>query len=222
VVKAIILLKMDKSKVAVEIFDKLAGEYEKKFMDVSVYAPSLDLFCNSISPSHSSLLEIACGPGNITSYILKARPGLNILGIDLSPNMICLAKKNNPTAEFQLMDCRNIDQLERHYDAVICGFCIPYLSKPEVEKLFRDISSLLDGEAVLYLSTMEDKYEHSTVKKASSGDAVFVHYYEADYLSGLLKANGFEIIDLARYGSKAVEPSADIDLVMIARKKKTS
>jgi 2-polyprenyl-3-methyl-5-hydroxy-6-metoxy-1,4-benzoquinol methylase len=172
-------------------------------------------------PTHSSLLEIACGPGNITGYILKARPCLNILGIDLSPNMISLAKKNNPTARFQLMDCRDINKLGEKYDAAICGFCLPYLSKPQVEKLFRDLSNLLKAEAVLYISTMEDKYEHSAFKKASSGDPVFIYYYEAHYLSGLLEENDFEIIDLARYGSKSVDITADIDLVMIARKKKS-
>ena len=41
------------------------------------------------------VLEIACGPGNITKYISRLRPDFQITAIDLSPNMIELAKANN-------------------------------------------------------------------------------------------------------------------------------
>jgi 2-polyprenyl-3-methyl-5-hydroxy-6-metoxy-1,4-benzoquinol methylase len=211
---------MDKNKGAVEVFDKLAGEYEKKFMDVGLYTNSLDAFCNSILQPNGEVLEIACGPGNITTYVLQKKPGLKILGIDLSPNMIRLAEINNPGANFQIMDCRQIEKINQRYDAVICGFCLPYLSKPEVEKLVRDISILMNANAVLYLSTIEDKHEHSAFKTASSGDQVFMYFYEAGYLCRLLKENSFEIIDLTRYGSKEDDPSADIDLVILARKTK--
>ena len=145
--------------------------------------------------------------------------GLKITGIDLSPNMIRLAEINNPGANFQIMDCRKIEKINKRYDAIICGFCLPYLSKPEVEKLVRDISILMNTNAVLYLSTIEDKHEHSTFKTGSTGDQVFQYYYEAGYLSGLLKENNIEIIDLVRYGSREIDPATDIDLVIIARKK---
>jgi len=117
------------------------------------------------------------------------------------------------------MDCRQIDKINHRYDAVVCGFCLPYLSKPEVEKLVRDISILMNANAVLYLSTIEDKHEHSTLKTGSTGDQVFQYYYEAGYLSRLLKENNIEIIDLVRYGSREIDPATDIDLVIIARKK---
>ena len=210
---------MDKNKAAVEIFDKLAGLYEKKFMDVSLYAKSLDAFCDNILQPNAEVLEIACGPGNISNYVLEKRPGLKIFGIDLAPNMIRLAEINNPTASFQIMDCRQIDQINHIYDAVICGFCLPYLSEPEVEKLFKDISTLMNAGAVLYLSAIEDKHEHSAFKTGSTGDQIFMHFYEAGYLSRLLNENKFEIIDLVRYGSREIDPAADIDLVIIARKK---
>ncbi|TCV19528.1 hypothetical protein EDC17_100450 [Sphingobacterium alimentarium] len=45
--------------------------------------------------------------------------------------MIELAKKNNPTAHFDVMDSRHIGELTDSYDAIICGFCLPYLSDQE-------------------------------------------------------------------------------------------
>ena len=73
---------MDKSKIAVAIFNKLAKMYQDKFMNVDLYSESFDLFCNAIQKENATILEIACGPGNITKYLLNKRPDFNILGID--------------------------------------------------------------------------------------------------------------------------------------------
>src|SRR5438045_2838934 len=99
---------MDKTKIAVDLFNKLASEYQKKYMDVSLYSDSLNLFCKLIPKQNATVLELACGPGNVTKYLLDKRPDLKILGTDLGPNMIKLARQNNPTVEFKILDCRNI------------------------------------------------------------------------------------------------------------------
>jgi len=135
---------LDKSKQSVEIFNKLANHYDEKYMDVSSYHKSFDLFCATIKKQNTEILELACGLGNITKYILSKRPGFKILGTDLAPHMIDLAKKNNPTAQFELMDSRKISSIEKKYDAIKCGFCLPYLSKEEAIKLIADASKILN------------------------------------------------------------------------------
>src|SRR4051812_15408408 len=106
---------MDKNKIAVAVFDKSAKKYQDKFMDVSLYHDTFDAFCDLVTKKGAMVLEIACGPGNITKYLLEKRPDLKILGTDLSPNMLELARANNPLAEFVLMDCRNIGSLNQKY-----------------------------------------------------------------------------------------------------------
>ena len=91
---------MDQNKIAVDVFNKLANTYQDKYMHVDLYKDSFDFFCQNIKTENTAILEIACGPGNITKYILDKKPDLKILGIDLAPNMIDLAKVNNPSAEF--------------------------------------------------------------------------------------------------------------------------
>ena len=65
---------MDKSKQAAELFDHFAKAYQDKYMDLSLYHDSLDLFCRSITKKEADVLDIACGPGNITHYLLKKAP----------------------------------------------------------------------------------------------------------------------------------------------------
>jgi len=47
-----------------------------------------DFICNSIDKPNAKLLEIGCGPGNITKYLIAKRPDFDIFGIDIAPNMI--------------------------------------------------------------------------------------------------------------------------------------
>lgn len=210
-------MEIDNSKNAVNIFNKYAIEYAGKFMDVSMYATTFDFFCKAIHVQNPDVLELACGPGNITKYLLNKRQDLKLLGLDLAPNMVDLAKENNPTAQFKVMDCRDILILNKKFDAIMCGFCLPYLSKAETTQLIKDSSMLLNRNGSIYLSTMEDDYEKSGFKKGSKGDEIFMHYYKEDFLSKILVENGFTILKTERIYSQMLEETVT-DLVIIAKK----
>lgn len=207
---------MDRSKNAITLFDKLAKLYESKYMNVDLYREGLDLFCGQIPKKNPEILELACGPGNITKYLLQKRPDLKIFGTDLAPNMIALAKANNPEAEFGLMDCRNIKQLAKKYDGIMCGFALPYLSKEEAIQLIADTANLLHPKGILYLSTMSDDYSKSGIEAASTGDKTFVYYHQADYLTKALEENGFKII-LSKYQDYPLKKGIT-DLIIVAQK----
>ena len=212
---------MDKTKLARELFDAFAQVYQDKFMDMDLHHDSFDLFCEALPQKGARIFEIACGPGNITRYLLKQRPDFSILGIDLAPKMVALAKQNNPTAAFQVMDCRAIHQIKEAFDAVMCGFALPYISKQECLQLIADVGQLLEPKGVFYLSTMEDDYSKSGLKGPSSGgeQRVYMYYHQAEYLIEALGNNGFTILHTLRKNYPEADGSTTIDLVLIAQKK---
>ncbi len=209
---------MDKLKQVIGIFDKRATLYQERHMDVSRYHASFDLFCNSIPEQGAAVLEIACGPGNITRYLLQQRPDFHLLGIDLAPNMLELARTNNPQAQFQLMDARDISRLDKTFNGIMCGFCLPYLSREGAEKLIADAAGLLTPGGVLYISTMEDEYAKSGFFHTDGNDEFYMYYHEAGYLVNALKENGFELMDLQRQQYPAADGSNTTDLILIARR----
>ncbi|CAM3886285.1 MULTISPECIES: class I SAM-dependent methyltransferase [Flavobacterium] len=209
----------DRSKIAVSLFNKNANLYEEKYMDISLYHKSLDLFCDTLNNKNAKLLEVACGPGNITSYLIRNEPDFKILGTDLAPNMIELAKVNNPTANFQLLDCRTISSLGAKFDGIISGFCLPYLSKEEAIKFIFDSATQLNEKGVLYISTMEDYNSKSNYVKGSTGEELFMNYHEASYLTNALEINNFEIISIDRIEYETIPNEKTVDLIIIARKK---
>lgn len=209
--------KTNKTKIAVDLFNKFAAEYQNKFMDVGLYADALDLFCENITVPNAQVLEVACGPGNITRYLLNKRPDFKILGTDLAPNMLELATTNNPEATFLLMDAREIIQLNKKFDAMVCGFCLPYLTKEEAIQFICDAAEILHENGALYLSTMENDYNKSGWETSTSGNRVYMHYHESAYLQETMEQRGFHIINLKRkiyeYNGKQTT-----DLIIIARK----
>lgn len=188
---------------------------------MDLYHESYDHFSQMINKKNASIFEIACGPGNITKYLLNKHPEYRILGIDLSEKMVELAKGNNPKADFKVMDCREISEIDQKFDGIMCGFCLPYLSKIDSIKLIRDVAGLLNPDGILYLSTMEGEYDKSGYEGPSfgEGDQVFIHYHEEEYLTKALYKNGFNLLRLKRQAYPEVDGSFTTDLILIAKMK---
>jgi len=209
---------MDKYRTTFETWNKIAQLYQDKFMDLDLYDDTYDFFCTLVGESASSLLEIGCGPGNVTKYLRAKLPKIKIHGIDVAPKMIELAKGNNPSASFEVMDAREIHLLEAKYDAIFCGFCLPYLSKEDIAKLISDASELLSVEGYMYLSCIEGAYEASAFQTGSSGDQAFVYYHDEEQLQVVLEMNCFEVTKVYR---KIYERGEDeeVHLILLAQKK---
>lgn len=185
---------MDHTARAISLFNKHAGLYADKYMNVDNYKSGLDFFCDHLTSDTARILDIACGPGNITNYLLQKLPGLKITGIDMADNMLEQARTQNPTSDFIKLDARNIRSLEVVFNAITCGFGLPYLPKEDAVKLIKDISCIIDSGGLLYLSTIEGSYTNSEYKTGSTGEKLFTYYYESEYLKIILEENGLKII----------------------------
>lgn len=201
-----------------ETWDKLAKLYADKFMDLELYDDTYNRFCEEIGKENPSILEIGCGPGNITRYLLKKRPDFQIEAIDISPNMLVLAKANNPTANFKVLDCRDIGQLHLQYDGIICGFCVPYLSKSDCVKLIHDCNNLLTAQGVLYISFVEGDYSQSGFQTGSSGNRTYFYYHPLEEISLELSKNRFKTIEIMHKTYLKRDNIEEIHTIVIAQK----
>lgn len=210
---------MDKYKETFQTWNKVANLYQDKFMDLDLYDESYDFICDSVKKNNAKILDVGCGPGNISKYLLSKRPDFDVLGIDVAPNMIELAKKNNPSAEFLVMDSRNSNEIESKFDAVVCGFCLPYLSESETEKLVQDCYNLLNENGLLYISFVEGNPEESGFISSSSGDRVFFHFHDLNELQKLLTSSGFVKQNVIKVEYPKSENEVEIHTIVISFKK---
>lgn len=209
---------MDRNKETFDTWNNIASLYQDKFMNLDLYNDTYDFICKAIATPNAKLLEIGCGPGNITKYLLSQRPDFDIFGIDIAPNMIELAKKNNPTANFAVMDSREIKNLDKKYDGIIVGFCLPYLSPTESNELISNSYDLLNENGLLYLSFVEGNPEESDFK-VGSGGRVYFHYHNLDDLITQLKKSNFDQLEIFKVKYKTSETEFDIHTILTAKKK---
>lgn len=210
---------MDRYQATFKTWDKLAATYQEKFMDLDLYNDTYDRFCEWVSQPGAKIFEIGCGPGNVTRYLLAKRPDYKIKAIDIAPSMLELAKHNNPTVDFEVMDCREIDTVTSKFDAVVCGFCLPYLSKDDCRKFIKDCNNLLVPGGVLYFSAIEGDYDKSTYETSSNGaHTMFVYYHEESYLSQYLSENNFEKVEIFRKHYFKADSASSTHIIFIARK----
>jgi len=208
----------DHYKQTFEIWNKIAPFYQEKFMDLDIYNHTYDAFCQAIEVRNAKMLDAGCGPGNITKYLLTQRPDFNITGTDIAPNMIDLARKNNPGAEFTVLDTRQISNFTAQFDGIICGFCLPYLEENDVRKFISDAFRLLTENGVFYLSFVEGDSSNSGFRESSSGDLVYFHYYTLENIRLKLESTGFKNLRLFRVNYKISCDSTEIHTILMAGK----
>lgn len=210
---------MNKQSVTQTTYNKVANEYWEKVASLDQYNASYDIFC-VLLPQKANVLEMGCGPGNVTHYLLNKRPDLHYTASDLAPNMLALAKKNNPLAHFLQLDCREISTLNQNFDAIIGAFVLPYLNKTECTTFISDCAKMVTPKGLLYLSTMEGDeaqsgFEHTSF---SGEDQVYINYHQEAFLRESLSKNGFEVLHLIK--QTCHEPDGRIynDMIFMARK----
>ncbi len=209
---------MDRYQETFETWNKVASLYQTKFMYLDLYNETYDFICNSITKENGKLLEIGCGPGNITKYLISKRPDFNIFGIDIAPKMIELAKMNNPTASFAIMDSREIDTIKTTFDGIVCGFCLPYLSHTDIGKLFSDFYNLLNDNGIIYLSFVEGDPSKSDFQISSIGDRVYFYFHNLDVLKKQLIENNFHQFNTFKVEYKKSESITEWHTILIAKK----
>lgn len=207
---------MEKYKKTIATWDTLAELYEDKFMELKLYDKTYDAFLKRLKVN-AQVLEIGCGPGNITRYMMRSRPDLRWTGTDVSPAMVERAASNNPGAVFEVMDARALCQVSKKVDAIVNGFCIPYMEQKDVKSLLEESKRVLNPRGYMYLSALNGDYSDSDWQRGSSGREAFVHYYSYDVLVSMLNESGFRLVSYQEV-TYELPQKTDIHHVFIVQK----
>jgi SAM-dependent methyltransferase len=209
---------MDHCAVSARAFHNVAERYRDKFMDLTTYDASYREFLDVVRPSRARLLDAACGPGNVSRYLIAQRPDLDLLGIDLAPRMVELAREAVPSVRFAVHDCRQVADLKLSFDGIICAFGLPYLSTEEATAFIKAAGKALEPNGALYLSTMLGKPEASGLERCSTGDPVYVYYHNEEQILCSLHECGFTVLKRLQIPSPPAAAKKTTDLIVIAKK----
>ena len=209
---------MDHCAISAGAFHRVADRYRDKFMDLTLYDDSYRKFCELLKQGRARVLDAACGPGNVSRYLMAQRPDLDLLGVDLAPRMVELAVRQFPSARFAVYDCRHMADLQQRFDGIICAFGLPYLSPREATAFIDSAAEALDPGGVLYLSTMLGNTEDSGFERCSTGDQVYINYHNENHITRSLERRGFALVDRSLMPSPSAATKRTTDLIVISKK----
>lgn len=108
--------------------DALATSYHAFFAAVTALAINPLLDAVHLRPGRR-LLDVASGPGLLTAE--AENRGASTVGIDLSRQMVELARRLHPTIDFREADAEALPFPDNTFDAVVCAFGLGHFPRPE-------------------------------------------------------------------------------------------
>jgi len=207
---------MDEVAKTITAYDRNCVEFENKFMEYPPYIQQIREFINLLKPG-IEVLDLGCGPGNVSRQLLLSGKEFIIKGIDLSEEMIKLARENVPCGDFSCQDIREISFKAQTFDVIFLSFCIVHLTDMELVLLIQKVSNYLRKEGKLYLSFMDGKKD-GFERTSFSEDEIYFYYHSSDSVEKLLKANNLSIINLTKQDYPENGGSITTDIFIFAEK----
>src|SRR5262245_20690688 len=108
--------------------DQLAEGYAQFFAPVTAQAIAPLLAAVRAGPG-VRLLDVATGSGALAAE--AARRGARVVGVDLSPGMLEVARRRHPGVDFRVGEVEHLRLADREVDAITCAFGIGHFPYPE-------------------------------------------------------------------------------------------
>jgi SAM-dependent methyltransferase len=103
--------------------------------------------------------DLGCGPGHVARYLHDQ--GLTVVGIDLSPEMIAVARRLNPDLSFQVGDMKRLDLPDAGLAGVVAFYSIVHFEPAELIEILREMRrTLAPGGLALISFHIGDQVVH--------------------------------------------------------------
>lgn len=150
-------------------YDPIAIEYAEKYFDELDHKPIdrelLDELI-SLSKGLGKICDLGCGPGQVARYIHQN--GGNVIGIDLSAEMVATANGLNPEISFFQGDMRGLDLSDDTLGGIAAFYSIIHIPPAEVLGVLEELHRVLApggwlllaihiGESLIHLDEMFEK-----------------------------------------------------------------
>lgn len=131
------------------LYKKLSAVYEAMYQSFINYTEEYNFYSTLLAKYNcKSVLEIGCGTGHLASRFIQNNFTYN--GLDVSDDMLAIAKQNNPAADFINGDMRDFSLPEKVDAGIITGRTISYLlANKEVLDTFNSINKNLTPQGIV-------------------------------------------------------------------------
>jgi ubiquinone/menaquinone biosynthesis C-methylase UbiE len=201
------MVMLDKRNI-VFCYDATASNYADKFLD-ELSKKHLDrILLQAFATENAGkgrMVDLGCGPGQTTRFLFEC--GVNdIVGTDLSPNMVEVAKGSHPSIAFEVADMLQLQYADGSVGSAIAFYSIVHFDYELVKVAFKEVYRILvSGGQFLFSFHVGSETIHldSFLEKDVKIDFYFL---EVEKIREMLGEVGFEVIDCIQR-----EPYKDVE-----------
>lgn len=176
-------------------FDTIGDAYDDAFGQREAQLAAGQWLARSL-PARARVLDLGCGTGIPTAAQL-VQAGFDVTGVDISAEMLRLARRNVPEVALHRLDMTALrpdgdDGLGR-FDAVTAFFSLLMLSRAEIAEMLATIGDLLVPGGLLALAMVEMDQDYQQVPFL--GSEIRISGYPREELNRMLEPAGFTILE---------------------------
>lgn len=125
-------------------YDRVAAEYTARIADELQHKPFdralLDRFAATVRPV-GSVCDLGCGPGHVARYLHER--GVDVAGLDLSPEMVTQARRLNPTIRFEQGTMLALPFDDASLGGVAAFYSIIHIPRPDLPQVCSEMWRVL-------------------------------------------------------------------------------
>lgn len=177
-----------------ESYDAVAEEYRARIGDELAHKPLdralLGALVETAGPG-AAIVDLGCGPGHVTGWL--AARGARAVGVDLSPGMVAVARREHPEAEFRQGDLLRLPAADAEFDAAVALYSLIHLATGELPAAFAEARRVLrPGGRLLVAFHLGAEVRRMTDWWGHAVDVEF-HFRASGAVSDAMTAAGFAV-----------------------------
>jgi SAM-dependent methyltransferase len=136
--------------------------------------------------------DVGCGPGYVTDHLHAA--GLDVFGIDLSPEMIAIARRDYPNLRFEVGTMTELDLSDGSLAGLIAFWSVIHVPDDAIPGVFEEFRRVLRPQGLLLVGFhVGDETRHSSQGYTGRAIDVDSHHRRPSQVMGWLRDAGFTI-----------------------------
>ncbi|MGZ3304640.1 MAG: class I SAM-dependent methyltransferase, partial [Asticcacaulis sp.] len=130
--------------------------------------------------------------------------GATVTGMDISPECVALARREEPALRFDVMDMAEMTYEDARFDGIVAYYALHYLPKSRLSQVMGEFARVLRPGGQLLLVAKDGDGEDWVDDPLGVTGKVFWCALNPEALQVLVAANGFDVI-----GCKVRAPEAN-------------
>jgi SAM-dependent methyltransferase len=154
---------------------------------------SLALFAELVhSAGDGPVADVGCGPGYVTGYLHDA--GVDAFGIDLSPEMVAIARRDYPNLRFDVGTMTNLDLADHSVVGIVAFWSVIHVPDHAIPGVFEQFRRVLRPQGLLLVGFhVGDETRHTSEGYTGRPINVDSHRRRPSTIMDWLRDAGFTI-----------------------------